>query len=431
MLRIVAVGTVVAATLVLAGAALLGGSASSTDDPAATAVTLPALTVPAPERVETYVAGTGERFTDLLARAGLGDHAPEILLETSLRANLSLNTPGLEVTVRRWAGDDRIRAVELRLDGDAALRFDPANGWSPVVVRPSGAEDTVLVAGQVRSGQDLYAAFLAGELEGMPTADRLPVVDALARIFEHRLDFTHDLHAGDRFRLLYERDERPDGSVRSRRILAAEIASGSHDYTAIYFRPGGGLRGDYFDADGRSLEGGLSRYPLDYIRITSAFAPRRYHPILGIYRAHRGTDFGAPRGTPVHATGDGVVSWAGPRGGYGNMIELRHADGYVTRYAHLSRISSAAHVGAHVSEGQVIGAVGATGLATGPHLHYEVLHDGVAADPARITLPSAPGVAGGDEATFREVAAERLAALHRDAAPAATVASVTGARPAS
>jgi murein DD-endopeptidase MepM/ murein hydrolase activator NlpD len=193
-----------------------------------------------------------------------------------------------------------------------------------------------------------------------------------------------------------EREVRPDGSLRARRFLAIELRNRDRVLSAFPFtRPGG--RREYFDVDGEALKGVFLRYPVPY-RITSGFSTRRFHPVLKQYRAHRGTDYGAPYGTPVKATATGTVTRAGTWGNYGRMVEIRHTHGIQTRYAHLSSISAGIRVGARVDQGQVIGRVGSTGLATGPHLHYEFLQNGAQRNPSTMNLPSAPAL----EAEYRD-----------------------------
>jgi murein DD-endopeptidase MepM/ murein hydrolase activator NlpD len=172
------------------------------------------------------------------------------------------------------------------------------------------------------------------------------------------------------------------------------------------------------------------RAPVDFTRVSSAFNPRRQHPILNLIRGHMGTDYAAPTGTPVHAAGDGRVSFAGRRGGYGNAIELTHGGSVSTLYGHLSRFARNLHVGTHVQQGDVIGYVGMTGLATGPHLHYEYLTNGVHRNPQTVQLPGAEPLRAEALQRFRELAAPLVAALSPQppgiAAPAAAAATAPG-----
>jgi murein DD-endopeptidase MepM/ murein hydrolase activator NlpD len=205
-----------------------------------------------------------------------------------------------------------------------------------------------------------------------------------------------------RLRVAFERTVRPDGTARSVRVLTAEAAVGGELHTAYYFERDG--KPGYYDPFGRSLDEQPWSGPLSSLRVTSPYGLRRMHPILHRILPHTGVDYAATRGTPVHATADGVVSGAGDRGGYGNLVEIQHPNGYTTRYAHLSRIASAVHAGVAVKQGDVVGYVGATGQATGPHLHYEVRRNGRAMDPARLAL---------DAGISRELASEESWAVER------------------
>ncbi|MGH7504909.1 MAG: M23 family metallopeptidase, partial [Longimicrobiales bacterium] len=179
-------------------------------------------------------------------------------------------------------------------------------------------------------------------------------------------------------------------------------------YTAVHFASGD--IDSYYDEAGKSLRTGFSRYPVKY-RITSSFNRRRYHPILGIYRAHLGTDFGVPKGAEANSTADGTVTFAGRNGGYGNLVKIRHAYGYETRYAHLSRFGPGIRAGVKVKQGQVIGRVGDTGLATAPHLHYELRRNGRAIDVRTAKLPDAPPIPKQYRSAFDRTARGELALL--------------------
>jgi murein DD-endopeptidase MepM/ murein hydrolase activator NlpD len=212
------------------------------------------------------------------------------------------------------------------------------------------------------------------------------VLPALVEIFRWDLDFFRDLHRGDRFRVLLERRVRADGSLRGARVIAAEIVRQGSTHRAVWFDGTG--EGDYFDLSGNPMRRAFLRSPIDYRRITSRFTQSRRHPILGRWRAHLGTDYGAAPGTPVHAVADGIVTHAGFWGGYGRAVELRHPTGIRTRYAHLGGIPKAIAVGRSVRQGDLLGWVGSSGLASGPHLHYEMIVGGRAVDPRKVSLPA-------------------------------------------
>ena len=378
------------------------------------ALVLGALYAAPVEHVETQVLRRGETLSDVMARAGVvGAEFHDMLL--SLREHVSPRrmAEGSEITIRRWARDSSLRAVDVRMNADTTVRLLRGDvGWSSEVIETPVVVDTLYVDGVIDAGKTLFEAFVDHGGLDLPYQERASLVWDLANVYEFKLDFTHDIHPGDSYRVVYEREARPDGTARRRRILVAEITSQGRPYPAIYFDPDG-KSGNYYDLEGRSLRTAFSRYPVQYARITSSFSWRRYHPILGIYRAHLGTDFGAPTGTPVRATADGTVTFAGWEGGYGNVVMIRHFGGFSTRYAHLSRFGPGIRRGVAVKQGQTIGYVGATGLATGPHLHYELRKDGKPIDPRLTRLPGAIQLTGAHLEAFKPHAGEQIALLDR------------------
>jgi murein DD-endopeptidase MepM/ murein hydrolase activator NlpD len=216
-----------------------------------------------------------------------------------------------------------------------------------------------------------------------------------------------------------ERSSSTGGAVRIGKILAATFTLSGTELQAIRYASRG-VSGDYFDATGRSLRAAFLRAPLEFRRISSTFGGR-FHPILGVWKQHRGTDYAASLGTPVRAIGDGVVLRAGWGNGYGNLLEIRHRNGFVSRYGHLRGFASGVHAGSRVTIGQTVAYVGATGLATGPHLHFEVLVDGVQRDPrAALRDRSGDPVPSSERAGFELQRSRMLAALERGTPEAAT-----------
>jgi len=240
-------------------------------------------------------------------------------------------------------------------------------------VRVPRLADTVLVRGVVRSS--FYDALETAARPALPRAGRVEVAWRLADIFEYRVDMSRDLAPGDELRVLLERALRPDGSVYAMKLLAARLTVGGSPLEAVR-----SSRGAYVDRWGRSLRTTFLRAPLSFRRMSSPFG-MRFHPILGRWRAHRGIDYAADAGTPVRSVGDGTVVFVGWRGSYGKLVEVAHAGGVVTRYAHLRGYAPAARRGARVRAGATLGYVGSTGLSTGPHLHFEMLVNGRYTDP--------------------------------------------------
>ena len=244
--------------------------------------------------------------------------------------------------------------------------------------------------------------------DSLPAADRVRLAWDLADVFAWQVDFSRDVQPGDRFRVVFERLVSPEGEVRLGRILASDFQTGGRTLTAFRFDSAGGS--SLFDADGNSLRRAFLRAPVEFRRISSSFARARRHPILGTFRRHEGTDYAADRGTPVMAAGDGSVLRAGRAGGYGNLVELRHRSGITTRYGHLRGFARGVRASSRVSQGQVIGYVGATGLASGPHLHYEFRVNGVPRDSRRVDLGNGNPLPPAQRAAF-ERERDRLAAL--------------------
>jgi murein DD-endopeptidase MepM/ murein hydrolase activator NlpD len=362
------------------------------------------------ERVETHVLERGQTLSSVLARAAFsGQEMADLLLGLRQHVNPRRLSDGVEITVRRWAESDVARAIEVRVNADSTLRLMRTElGWSGEITITPTMLDTMFAAGTIEQGKTLYEALVYDMTSELPASERVQLVYELASIYEFKLDFTREIQAGDAYRVVYEREARPDGTARNRKVIAAEVINAGRRFQAIHYAEG--ELDSYFDEDGKALRTGFSRYPVQY-RITSAFNPRRYHPVLGIYRAHLGTDFGAPKGSQAFTTADGTVTFAGKSGGYGNLVKVRHASGYETRYAHLSRFAAGIRTGKKVKQGDVVGYVGDTGLATAPHLHYELRRDGRAIDVRTAKLPDSPPIPKEYRSGFDVAAKVRLALL--------------------
>jgi murein DD-endopeptidase MepM/ murein hydrolase activator NlpD len=348
------------------------------------ALALPALT-PLPAAAEAGYRREGrirrgDTIGSVLARLAVDDPAAFAFLTTDpvarplyqLRPGRSLRVEtdgdGTLFELRFLTGTDEL--LTIARDGE---RLSATSVPAPVQVRLS------IAAGEIRT-----SLFAAADAAGMPDA----VTMQLADIFAAEIDFFKDIQRGDRFAVVYETrvvDGEPTGSGR---IVAAEFDNRGKTFRAFLFRDSDGSE-NYYTADGAALRRAFLRSPMEFSRVTSGFSSARFHPILKTWRAHRGVDYGAPMGTPVHATGNGKVAFAGRRGGYGNVVMLEHQGAFSTVYAHLSRFAPRVRKGARVSQGDVIGYVGQTGWATGPHLHYEFRVAGVQRNP--LTLASLPG----------------------------------------
>jgi murein DD-endopeptidase MepM/ murein hydrolase activator NlpD len=240
-----------------------------------------------------------------------------------------------------------------------------------------------------------------------------------ADVFAWDVDFSRSVQPGDEFRILYERLYRVDDDgnevyARPGRILAARYGGAVGEHTAVYFESDEG-RGGYYRADGTSVERQFLMAPLRYSRISSNYTSARRHPILNVTRPHYGIDYAAKAGSPVWSVADGEVIYRGWAGGFGNLVKIRHAKGYVSYYAHLSSFAKGLKVGSHVQQKQVIGAVGQTGLATGPHVCFRVTRNGSYVNPARVEVGTIKPISDGTRDEFYAVRDELLSEL--DAGP--------------
>jgi murein DD-endopeptidase MepM/ murein hydrolase activator NlpD len=267
---------------------------------------------------------------------------------------------------------------------DTLVRIEPVGDGFRVAYESLQLDTRVVV----KSGTVRTSLFEATDSAGVP--DR--VASQLADIFGGDIDFHRDLRKGDHFSVVYELREFDGRPVRAGRVLAAEFVNNGRAYRAIHFGSG------YYTPQGKNLRKAFLRSPLEFSRISSRFG-MRLHPFLQSWRAHKGIDYAAPIGTRVRAVADAVVEYAGPKGGYGNVVILRHQGQYSTVYAHLSRI--AVHRGARVAQNDTIGFVGQTGWATGPHLHYEFRVAGQARNPFAVALPAALPLPETQMAAFR------------------------------
>lgn len=252
----------------------------------------------------------------------------------------------------------------------------------------------------------MKSAEIKSSLFGATDAANIPdnVATQLADIFSSDIDFHRDLQKGDKITVVYESFYNKGELIKTGRVLAAEFVNNGKTYRAVWFQDREG-RGGYYTPEGKNLRKAFLRSPLEFSRITSGFTSARYHPVLKEWRAHKGIDYGAPSGTRVRAVADGTVVFAGKQNGYGNLIVLQHQGQYSTAYGHLSAFAKSLRKGGKVSQGDIIGYVGMTGLATGPHLHYEFRIAGVQRNPLSIAMPTAFPIAAQYKADFNKLAA--------------------------
>ena len=249
---------------------------------------------------------------------------------------------------------------------------------------------------ELRSGVITHSLFGATDAAGVPDA----VASKFAEIFGTQIDFTRDLREGDRFSVIYETVFDQGKPVGSGRILAAEFVNQGKTHVVVRYREADGNEA-YYTPDGRGLNQAFLRYPLEFSRVSSSFG-RRLHPIHKSWRSHNGTDFAAPRGTPIMASSDGRIRFVGNQRGYGKTIIIDHKDRYSSLYAHLNGFAKGVSNGQRVRQGEIIGYVGSTGWATGPHLHYEIRINNVPHDPMKIALPTVQPLEKNELAVFKE-----------------------------
>jgi murein DD-endopeptidase MepM/ murein hydrolase activator NlpD len=336
----------------------------------------------------------GDTIGSLLARLGVEDPEAEQFIRTAKDArSLYQLAPGR--VVRALTTDEgKLLTLTYVQNGMELTVQQHGDGYQVSEQKPALETRVMMKSAEIHSS--LFAATDAAELsDGVATQ--------LADIFSTDIDFQRDLRRGDRFTVVYEMLYHNGEPARPGRVLAAEFVIQGKRYQAIWFKDDEHA-GGYYTTDGKNIRKAFLRSPLEFSRITSGFTTARFHPILQKWRAHKGVDYGAPTGTRVKATADGVVEIAGRHGGYGNLIVLRHQSKYTTWYGHLSGFAPGIHRGAHVTQGEVIGYVGATGLATGPHLHYEFRVNDHQQDPLRVVMPEAPPITPDRRAAFESVA---------------------------
>ncbi len=305
-------------------------------------------------------------------------------------------------TLHLRKGPEGLQELTYALDEARTLQVSRADtGFEAITLAAEIERRPTYAMGAVNSS--LYESGIAA---GLPQG----LIIEMADIFGYDIDFASDIRVGDRFTVIYEDLYKDGARLRAGNIFAAEFVNQGHILRAVrYVDPQGNAA--YYAPEGQSLRKAFIRTPLDIFRISSRFSTARFHPILNRIRAHKGTDYAAPTGTPVKATGDGRISLMGWKGGYGRVIQIRHGSSYETVYGHLSAFRSGLSTGSRVQQGQVIGYVGMSGLATGPHLHYEFHVNGVQRDPQKVMLPRSSSLPRQNLENFRATSTPLLTQL--------------------
>lgn len=398
-----------AATLLLAGGLLTALGPSLSTEPATEASAQaapepapePALLPPLDQAVVTHRIRKGETFGQVMARYGVED-VSAILEAARPHKDLARIRAGRDLLLRFRRGLERADAVGYALDEDRTLWV--TLGDTLTAELEEVVYDVATTTRALTIEKTLWQAALDA---GLSPSD----ISRLARIFEYEVDFNTELRAGARLALVVDELSLDGQPVKAGEIHAVSLSNRGE--TLRYYR----FEGEWYAADGTARKRQFLRSPLEFSRVTSGFNPRRFHPIARKVRAHKGTDFGAPTGTPVRATADGVVVTSGRNGGHGLYIKLDHSGPYHTSYSHLSRLL--VEKGQRVEQGDVIGHVGSTGASTGPHLHYEFHVRGVAKDAMKAVPDSGTPVPGGKRAAF-EAERDRLQAMLDALSPEST-----------
>ncbi len=338
----------------------------------------------------------GDTIAELLRRLNVEDQAASDYLRKSKAAEGLRRLPvGKEVQAETDANGALLALRYLGNDANQVVIEKSGSGFQSRTL-PAQTEKRI----QIRTGEIQTSLFAATDEAGLPD----PAANQLSDIFGGDIDFHRDLRKGDRFTVIYEMNYVNGEAIRTGRILSAEFVNNGHAYRAAYFQTTE-YTGDYYSPDGKSMHKAFLRSPIEFSRVSSGFSRSRFHPVLNKWRAHKGVDYAAPIGTKARVTSDGVVSFIGRQGGYGNVVMVEHQGHFTTVYGHLSRFGSI-HKGQHVGQGQVIGYVGMTGLASGPHLHYEFRVNGVQRDPLKVALPDGKPVSEAQKTAFEEATRE-------------------------
>lgn len=337
----------------------------------------------------------------LLQRMGVADPTAAAFMrgDTPVRQNV-LGRTGRVVSAET-TDDHRLLRLTVRWVPD-----DSGNFRRLIVERQGEKFTSRIETAKLTANSRLAGGVIQSSLFAATDASNIPdaVAVQMAELFSANIDFRRSLRKGDRFSVVYETLEADGEPLSTGRVLSAEFVNNGKSHEAVWFQEPGAAKGSYYTLDGESMRRAYLASPVEFSRVTSGFK-MRMHPILKTWRAHLGTDFAAPTGTPVRTVGDGVVEFAGVQNGFGNVVFVKHRNQHVTVYAHLSRID--VRQGQSVEQGQTLGAVGATGWATGPHLHFEFRVNGVHQDPQTIVAQSeaAAPVSAASRPAFNRLAA--------------------------
>jgi murein DD-endopeptidase MepM/ murein hydrolase activator NlpD len=351
-----------------------------------------------------HLVTEGETFASILSGHGLSAAEVRAWEQAAASAyDLGSIRPAHAIELTFGKDQGRLMGLEYEIDRTAVLNLRLMHGQIQARLKAMPQLAAVRgVAGRVEASLATSAS-----AAGVPVR----MISELADLFGWQVDLSQDVHSGDEFRLLYAELADDDGSApRPGDILAAEITSGGRTLTAIRFENEKG-EAEYYDLDGRALGRRFLKYPVEFRKITSDYTGARFHPVLRRLRPHRGIDFSAPAGTPVRAVASGVVTFAGRSGEYGNHVEIEHPAPYSTSYSHLQKFARNLKVGETVRKGEVIGFVGRSGMATGPHLHFMLFENGTYVNPMTVNLPADEQIPAGRWKRFARLRSDLVARL--------------------
>jgi murein DD-endopeptidase MepM/ murein hydrolase activator NlpD len=345
-----------------------------------------------PQTIKIFTLNQGDTLGESLKETGLGNQ---------YCAQIITNLAGI-MPMNRCKPGDKYEINFSSPEGFASFKYFTAGLDYYSVQNASGAvtaEKKTKNADKIIS--EAKGAIKTSLWESMSAQNINPeLIVNFADIFAWQIDFLTEPRIGDTYKIIYEKYVADDGLTKYGEILAAQYNASGQVYTALLYTDSKNHK-DYYSPDGKSLESAFLRAPLQFRRISSYFSLRRFHPILKYFRPHLGIDYAAPSGTPVSAIGEGAVTFAGARGGFGNFVELRHANGYCSYYGHLLRFGKSVRRGLHVRQGQIIGYVGASGLATGPHLDFRMAKNGTFINFLRLKIPSANKISDNEKEAFK------------------------------
>ncbi len=327
---------------------------------------------------------SGDSLATIFKQHGLSANLLHRIVHSSETAKQLTDIRPGEILFLELDPKDNLRRLRLEHDRISSLEITPdQNDFSAVELNREVERRVAFTSGVIES-----SLYVAAKESGLSEN----LVMELATIFGWDIDFALEIRAGDHFTVIYQEDFLDGEKLRDGPILAAEFINQGRSYQAVRYEDEAG-RTDYYTPEGRSMRKAFLRAPVDFRRISSRFTKERWHPVLGKKRPHKGVDYAARVGTPVKAAGDGKIIHRGSKGGYGRTVIIQHGQTYTTLYAHLSRYSKKFKRGKRVKQGDVIGFVGRSGMATGPHLHYEFRVRGVYRNPLKVKLPDAEPIA--------------------------------------